>query len=89
MSTIKLTHIHPDGTHCYAMRTQRSMTDMAVFRVAQKEFIAAYMPYSGQWYAFNPKTGEEIASFTREFYEEHICSYKIVDLLHDPNCKVK
>ena len=88
MSTIKLTHTHPDGKRCYAMRSSRSLTDMGAFHISQKECIVAYMPYTGHWYAFNPETGEEIASFTDEFYKEHICQYRVTDLLRDPDCTV-
>ena len=86
MSTIKITHTHPDGKVCYAIRAQRRFEDVGIVRLSSKEFVIAYMPYSGHWYAFNPQSGQEIGSFTREFYEEHLCPFRICDLLPDPTC---
>lgn len=50
------------------------LSDIGVHFHEGKRFICAYMGYTGHWYAYNPETGKEIATFTREFYENFIAS---------------
>lgn len=51
-----------------------------------KEFIVAYLPYTSHYYAYDPETGREVATFTKEFYEENIKKFRKESLVPDKNC---
>lgn len=85
---IKFNHSH-DDKDCYSADMRYSNVGMYRMRgTSAKPFIVAYRQYTAHWYAFNPETGQEIATFTNEFYEGYIKSLKISDMSPDPNCKL-
>ncbi len=89
---IKAIHDHPGGKVCYTTRTNHPLEHQGLFREIDPVtfrptvFAAAYMPYTGHWYAWNPETGEEIATFSRAFFEGVIAHMRIASLVEDPDC---
>lgn len=85
---IKLDHTHDDGKVCYTMSGQHRFEKAGLYALGRhdKPIIVAYVPYTGHWYAYDPKTGAEIATFTRDFYEECVEKKRIGNLVPDPDC---
>ncbi len=89
---IKKSHTHEDGKLCFVTRSNHELKHSAVFRTVDHVtfkptiFVAAYMPYTGSWYAWDPDTGEEIARFSKAFFEAHISMHNIGELEKDPEC---
>ena len=86
---IRKSHVHEaEGKVCYEARSRHPYTKAGVFhRLSGGTFLVAYMGYTGHWYAFDPETGRELATFTRDFYEAQIAPLRIDDLTPDPSCK--
>ncbi len=89
---IKKTHIHENGKLCFITRSNHELKHSAVFRKVDPItfkttiFVAAYMPYTGSWYAWDPDTGEEIARFSKDFFTAHISMYSVGELEADSEC---
>ncbi len=68
---IKKTHTHENGKVCYLVLSNHTLKKAALFRTVDPItfkptiFAAAFMPYTGSWYAWDPETGEEIARFLK------------------------
>jgi hypothetical protein len=60
----------PDGTRLYTGRGLHPLSQPMLLQARHKICVAAYMAWSGHWYAYDLTTGREIASFTKEFFEQ-------------------
>ncbi len=89
---IKRSHTNKDGSVCYIVRSRHKLEKLSLFKTIDPitfkatTFVAAYMPYSGHWYAWDPETGNELATFTRDFFELHISMFNVGALKEDPQC---
>ncbi len=89
---IKKSHTHEDGKVCFIVRSNRELKNVAVFRTVDPItfkptiFVAAYMGYTGSWYAWDPDTGEELARFSKDFFKAHIANLNVGTLEIDPEC---
>ncbi len=89
---IKKSHTNKDGSVCYTVLTSHKLEKIALFRTVNPItfkptiFVAAYKPYTGHWYAWDPETGKELATFSDEFFEVHISILNIGELKEDPEC---
>ena len=58
---IKVIHGHPDGKVCYALLANHPLEELGLFRSIDPftfrptVFAAAYMPYTGHWYALGAR----------------------------------
>jgi hypothetical protein len=92
---IKKSHTNKDGSDCYIVRSNHKLEKGGLFRTIDPitfkatTFAAAYQPYSGHWYAWDPETGIELATFSRDFFETHISILNIGALKEDPECTNK
>lgn len=84
---IRQLHDHPDGKVCYQMSSPRQLSKGTIFQIGTEQFAAAFMGYTGSWYAYDLKTGQEIATFSRSFFERCIAPFLIGDLIADPDCQ--
>lgn len=87
---IRRSHTHADGKVCFRVRDRggRPFTQMGMFQPpGDKAFVAAYLGFTGHWYAFDPESGRELGTFTRDFYEQWIAQHRTHDLVVDPDCK--
>lgn len=82
---IELAHTHKDGKECFL--TDSKYSNWVHISLRGKTFWAAYMQYTGSYYAFDISTGKETAHFTREFFETFLKPLIISELVIDPNCK--
>jgi hypothetical protein len=85
---IREAHTHPGGKVCYRVsdRHEQRLTEAGIFIVNGQELLAAFQGYTGSWYAFDPKTGKQIATFRRDFFTKFIAPFRIGDLVKDPDC---
>jgi len=83
---IRIDHTHDDGRVCYRTSHHYPLTEMGLYRMHQQVFAVAYMPYTSLWYAFDPETGKEIATFSRDFFWRCIAPFKVSSLVPDPDC---
>ncbi len=89
---IKKSHINKDGSVCYTVLSRYKLEKIALFRTVNPItfkatiFVAAYQPYTGHWYAWDPETGKELATFSRDFFDTHISILNIGSLEEDPKC---
>jgi len=65
-----------------------AVVDVGLVIIGGNECVVGYRVYTGHWYAWDPKTGEEMASFTRRFYDAHIAPLRPIRMLPDPDCVV-
>ena len=87
MCYIRITHTHDDGKQCY--HRSRSLTEAGLFQINGGEvFGVGFMAYTGSWYAYNLEAGQEIARFSREFFQQAIAPFRISSLVPDPDCVV-
>lgn len=69
---IKFIHEHPEknGVKCFVIKSRDwPLTKPHMIEINGKQFAAAYNPYSWHWYIFNPETGREVGSMSRELFE--------------------
>lgn len=89
---IKKSHTNEDGSICYTVLSRHKLEQLALFRTVHpitfkaSTFVAAYMPYTGHWYAWDPETGKEVATFSRDFFNVHIAILNIGELKEDLDC---
>ncbi len=89
---IKKTHIHENGKVCFITYSNHELKNAAAFQTVDPitfkptTFVAAFMPYTGLWYAWDPETGKELGSFSKEFFTAHIERFTIGLLEADPEC---
>lgn len=84
---IKLDHVHENGKSCYRVTSRHNVKDSGFFRYDDSNIFGAYyMPYTGHWYAFNLDTGEQIASFTKDYFEKFVSRFRVADVVKDPDC---
>lgn len=83
---IKIIHTHEDGKTCLEVSSNHSLTHTQMLEILGKEYAVAYMNYTGSYYVYNPVTGEEVATLSKEFYES-LKHFKVGTLDPDPNCK--
>jgi hypothetical protein len=87
---IKKSHINKDGSVCYTVLSSHKLEKIALFRTVHlitfkaTIFVAAYKPYTGHWYAWDPETGKELATFSSDFFEAHISILNIGSLEETP-----
>lgn len=86
MSTIKISHIHESGKKCFVSSPKYEKT--YIISGMGPDFAIGFYPYSSHWYAFDIETGREIGSFTKEFFERHLPTWRMRELVPDPDCKV-
>ncbi len=89
---IKRSHTNKDGSICYIVLSRHKLEKIALFRTVHPItfkatiFVSAYEPYTGHWYAWDPETGKELATFSNDFFETHISILNIGELKEDPKC---
>ncbi len=85
---IKKLGISEDGQHeCY--KIDGRLTKVGIYSMLGKSVAVGYLGYTGHWYAYDETTGKEIATFTRQFYENFIQPLKVCDLNIDSECVCK
>lgn len=90
---IKLSHTHDDGKTCYSVSPRITKAGIAHFiswtgGYHTEKYGIGYMPYTGSYYAYDLKTGKEVARFSREFYDSVVKQNVGVDLAEDPDCVI-
>ena len=83
---IKKVHSHEDGKVCYTT-DERHMKDIGLYLFNGQQVLVGFNYYCGMWFAYDPDTGEEVATFKRRFFEQHFANMKLTQLVADPNCK--
>lgn len=87
---IRKTHEHPEkGGACYRTRTHHPLKNSQIINMNAKEYAVAYMPYTGHWYVYDTETGREVATLTREFYNDLMALlpwWQKGDLAPAPDC---
>jgi hypothetical protein len=79
---VKVDHRH-GAKVCYRMTT--TVKDPGIYLVGIRTVIVGYVPYTGHWYAWDDD-GNELATFTRDFYDKYLRSARVADLVADPDC---
>jgi hypothetical protein len=90
---IKLSHRHDDGKECFTVSRGGGhrgsvITQAGIVYMLGGRFGVGYKPYTGAWYGYDLETGEEIATFSRKFYERQL-KHLMQDLAPDPECVIK
>lgn len=87
---IRLIHVHDDGKECFriASACRNKLSKAGLVRINGKVFAVAYMVYTGGWYAYDIRTGREIAHFHRDFYDQFVAPSRFADFAQDDECDV-
>lgn len=87
---IRLIHVHDDGKECFriASSSRRKLSKAGLVRINGRIFAVAYMGYTGGWYAYDIRTGREIANFHRDFYDQFVAPSRFADFTQDDDCGV-
>jgi hypothetical protein len=65
-------HVHFD--------VQGRIERLGLFNISGRTIAAAYRPFTGSWYFFDPETGREVGCVDNDFFEEYFERLRTWDL---------